>query len=317
MVNLAGTLLLALVRRIRRGGLIINEHSLTKTQTRFHVQVLSRWFDFIKLEDLPRCMARPTRRPFCLLTFDDGKHTQFAEVAPELERLRVPAVFYVTTKAATTGSCLWFDRRAQLIKAIGHCPRELELDILKQLPFDLLAARLERACVNWRFEPQDESCEYRPMSWEEARSLNRRGFAIGAHGVTHAILTRESRERAFAEIEESLETVTREVGTPCRTFAFPNGNYNTELTQHALFCGAHTVMTSDPRWVDQRAALWRLPRVQLFGSASRARIETKVALAAFKGGLRNPNGSGRWGRRAARNDVAALPMGAPLGKMRR
>jgi peptidoglycan/xylan/chitin deacetylase (PgdA/CDA1 family) len=307
MINLAATFLLALVRRIRRGGVIINEHTLTKTQTRFHVRVLSRWFDLIKLADLPQRLARPTRRPFCLLTFDDGKRSNFTETAPELERLRVPAVFYVTTDPLTTGSCLWFDRRDQLISAIGHCPAGLELDSLKQLPFDLLMDRLERACTTYGFKPQDESSEQRPMSWEEAHSLSRRGFTIGAHGLTHAILTRETRKRAFAEIEESLARVTCEVGTPCTTFAFPNGNYNSELTQHALLCGVRTVMTADPMWVDERAALWRLPRVQLFGSASRARIETKIALAAFKGALANPNGSGRHGRRAMQSEGGALP----------
>jgi len=50
--------------------------------------------------------------------------------------------------------------------------------------------------------------------------LSRRGFDIGAHGLTHAILTRETKERAFAEIEESLATVSSELGARCRTFAF-------------------------------------------------------------------------------------------------
>jgi hypothetical protein len=80
---------------------------------------------------------------------------------------------------------------------------------------------------------------------------------------------------------------------PCTTFAFPNGEYNTELSQYALLCGARTAMTTDPMWVNSRSALWQLPRVQLFGNASRARIEAKIALAAFKGALANPSSSGR------------------------
>jgi len=318
MINLAATFLLAFVRRIKRGGVIINEHTLTKAQTRFHVTVLSRWFDFIRLTDLPYRWAQPTQRPFCLLTFDDGKRSNFTETAPELERLRVPAVFYVTTEPVTTGSCQWFDKREQLVKAIGRCPAGLDLQSLKQLPFDLLMKRLEKACADYNFKPGDESDDLRPMSWEEVRSLNRRGFTIGAHGLTHAILTREKRKRAFAEIEESLAKATLEVGAPCTTFAFPNGNYNTELVWHAVRCGASTLMTTDPGWVDERAVLWRLPRVQLFGSASRARIESKIALAAFKGILANPNGSGRRERHGAEGEArGALPRVVPVPRMSR
>src|SRR5438445_12812909 len=105
MVNLAATFLLALARRLKQGGVIINEHTLTKAQTCFHLQVLGRWFEFIRLEDLPNRLVGPARRarqkPFCLMTFDDGKRSNFSETAPELERLRVPAVFYVATEPLT------------------------------------------------------------------------------------------------------------------------------------------------------------------------------------------------------------------------
>ena len=156
--------------------------------------------------------------------------------------------------------------------------------------------RLEEACAACQFKPGEEPDDLRPMSWDEARSLNRRGFTLGAHGLTHAILTRETRERALAEIEQSLSKVTVEVGAPCTTFAFPNGNYNTELVQHALRCGASTIMTTEPAWADTASALGCLPRIQLFGGSSQARIESKIAMAAFNGLLPNPNGSGR-GRR--------------------
>jgi peptidoglycan/xylan/chitin deacetylase (PgdA/CDA1 family) len=300
MANLAATFLLASAQRRRGGGVIINEHTLTKAQTCFHVHVLRHWFEFIKLEDLPYRLARRTRKPFCLLTFDDGKRSNFSETAPELERLQVPAVFYVTTEPLTNGSCFWFDRREQLVRALGHCPAGLDLDTLKRLPFDVLMQRLDRACAECKFQPGEQTDDLRPMSWDDARSLCQRGFTLGAHGLTHAILTHEAKERAFAEIEGSLAKVTLETGSPCTTFAFPNGNYNTELIQHAMRCGASTAMTTEPMWADNSTSLWRLPRIQLFGGSSRAHIETKIALAAFKGILANPNGSGRQYRDARR-----------------
>ena len=297
MFHIATSFLLALARQAKQGGVIINGHTLTRSQTRRHLEVLGRWFEFIRLDELPRRLTHPAKRPFCLLTFDDGKRNNFTEIAPELERRRVPAVFYLTTEPLSTGTCFWFDRRNQLVEALGQCPAGLELGALKKLPYNLLMERLDRACVHYGFTMESEPDHLRPMSWEEARNLARRGFVMGAHGLTHAILTREPKERAFAEIEESLAKVGSELGAPCKTFAFPNGNYTPELAQHALRCGATTTMTTEPLWVDQWSSFWRLPRIQLFGEFTRTRIELKVALAALRGVLANPDGSGREYRR--------------------
>ena len=307
MFHVASSILLALSRQAKRGGVIINEHTLTAAQTRRHVEVLGRWFDFIHHDELPRRVAHPGKRPFCLLTFDDGKRSNAVEAAPELGRLGVPAVFYVTTEFLDSGEPLWFDRQKALVSALGHCPAGLELETLKQLPFVALNERLDRACARCGIKPDMLSEDVRPMSWEAARGLNRRGFSIGAHGLTHAILTREPRESACAEIELSLAKVSSELGQPCDTFAFPNGNHSAELAKHALHCGARTVMTTEPMWTGRRSPLWRLPRVQLFGEFDRTRIELKIALAAIRGILTNPDGTGR-AYRSVQEENRMLPV---------
>jgi len=118
------------------------------------------------------------------------------------------------------------------------------------------------------------------------------GFTIGAHGLRHAILTNESTEAAQDEIRLSIAKVREAIGT-CDTFAFPNGNYTRDLAQYALECGAHSVMTTDPTWVSPSCPVWRLPRIQLFPGFSPARIQLKLALAAFPGVLASPDGTGR------------------------
>jgi peptidoglycan/xylan/chitin deacetylase (PgdA/CDA1 family)/SAM-dependent methyltransferase/uncharacterized protein YbaR (Trm112 family) len=316
MFEMATSSLLALTRQAKRtSGVIINEHILTAEQTRRHVEVLGRWFDFIQLDELPRRLAQPGRRPFCLLTFDDGKRSNVTETAPELRRLGVPAVFYVPTGFLTNGTPLWFDRHKALVRALGHCPAGLELKTLKQLTVAAVNERLDRACVQSGVRPDMESDDVRPMSWEDARSLLRRGFSIGAHGVSHSILTREPRENACAEIELSLAKVSSELGAPCATFAFPNGNYTETLARHAVRCGASTVMTTEPNWTDSHSVLWRLPRIQLFGNFTRTRIELKLVLAASRGVLTNPDGTGRAYRSMPRKRVRVSCKGAvPKGE---
>ncbi|MGH9755745.1 MAG: polysaccharide deacetylase family protein [Blastocatellia bacterium] len=276
----------------KRGGVIINEHVLTASETRRHVDALSRWFDFIHHDDLLDRLARPKARPFCLLTFDDGKRSVATETAPQLERLGVPAVIYVTTSFLTSRTPLWFDRRIAIERSLGHLPPELERKVLIQLPLALIDERLDRAFDKYKVTVDMKDNDVGPMSWDEARDLARRGFTIGAHSLRHAILTRETEASALSDIEQSIAEVSSEIGASCKSFAFPNGNYTARLARRALETGVQTVMTTDPMWADNSFPPWRLPRVSLFGTYSRAEIELKLALATGRW-LVNPNGTGR------------------------
>lgn len=284
---------MTMARRIKGGGVIINEHTLTAAQTRLHVDALNRWFDFIHHDELLDRLERPRARPFCLFAFDDGKCSNATEAAQVLQQLGVPAIFYVVTRFLTEGMPLWFDRYAALRRSLGHAPAGLEPETVKQLPFALLDERLNRACAKHGVMPDMECADIRPMSWNDARELMRCGFTIGAHSLRHAILPREPEAAALSDIEESIAEVTSELGTQCASFAFPNGNYTARLAHHALECGAQTVMTTEPTWVDGRFPPWRLPRVQLFGHFSQAQIELKLTLAATGQLLKNPDGTGR------------------------
>jgi peptidoglycan/xylan/chitin deacetylase (PgdA/CDA1 family) len=153
------------------------------------------------------------------------------------------------------------------------------------------------------------------MTWEQVRDLHRRGFSIGAHGHTHAILTRETKAAALASIEKSITKVSEEIGEQCSSFAFPNGNYTAELAQHAIRCGAKTVMTTEPVWINQSFELWRLPRLQFFGEDSPGKIKLKAAVAATGLVLKNPDGTGRAYRkihRLARRTAGGHAAGAEI-----
>jgi len=292
MLDAIGTISLALASRFKSGGVIVNEHTLDGVQTRRHVEVLGRWFDFIHLKDLAERVRRRWKKPFCLLTFDDGKRSNATAVAPELERLGVPAVFYVVSGSLDEQAPLWFDRYRALLKNLGTPPDGLSLQLLKRLPYAQLMERVERACSRYGIDADLADDNVGLMTWDQARDLNRRSFSIGAHGHTHAILTRETKPAAFESIEKSIAKVSEEIGERCTSFAFPNGNYTAELARHAVSCGATTVMTTEPTWVDESVALWRLPRLQFFGDDSPGKIKLKTALAATGAILKNPDGTG-------------------------
>jgi peptidoglycan/xylan/chitin deacetylase (PgdA/CDA1 family) len=288
------------LRAARPSGVVVCGHTLGARAARFQVDTLGRWFDFIGHEEVLERILQPRARPFCLLTFDDGKRSNATELAPELERLGVPAVFYIVTEFLSSGAPLWFDRQAALVTALGRTPPGLGLTDLKTLPLARVEALLDRAWEEYSVRADLTSDDVRPMSWDEARRLARHGFTIGAHSLRHATLTNEVESGALVDIERSMAAVSVELGSPCRTFAFPNGNYTPSLAQHAVRHGAETVMTTEPMWMDARLPLWRIPRIQLFPEQSRMEIELKLAAAATGRLLVNPDGTGRQYARHAR-----------------
>lgn len=292
MLSALGTAAMAMAARFKAGGLIINEHPLRREQIRVHVDALGRWFDFIHPDDLPARLNRRGKRPFCLMTFDDGHRCNATEIAPELERLGVPACFFVVTSFIGGAVPLWFDLYSRLLDKIGTPPPGLNPRTVKQLPLDLLLERVDRACRRHGVSANLDDDYVGAMTWDHVRDLRKRGFGIGAHGVTHAIMTRETREDAFENIAQSIARVGAETGAPCASFAFPNGNYTAELARHAVSCGVRLVMTTEPTWVDDRYPLWRLPRVQLFGPQGRATIELKAAVSATGRIIASGDGTG-------------------------
>ena len=301
MLSIAGALSLAARQNGQtiKAGVVINEHTLTASQTRQHVEVLGRWFEFIHHDQLLDRIQRPRAKPFCLLTFDDGKRSGYIETAPELERLGVPAVFYVTTRFLSDGTPLWFDRYDNLRASLGFDVVGLEPRTVKEIPLALINERLDRAYAKYGVSLDMENDDFRPMSWDDARELMRRGFTIGAHGLRHAILTREPESDATRDIQQCIADVSSELGTQCKTFAFPNGNYTARLAQHALRCGVETVMTTEPVWTDRHFPPWRLPRIQLFGAQTQLKIYLKLVAAAGRW-LANPDGTGRLHRNILR-----------------
>jgi peptidoglycan/xylan/chitin deacetylase (PgdA/CDA1 family) len=317
MKSLLGPAAMALAARFKGGGLIVNEHRLTPDQLRVHVDALGRWFDFIHPDELPGRLLKRGKKPFCLLTFDDGNRSDATVTAPALERLGIPACFLVVTEFIGAKTALWFELYNLLREKLGILPPGLSPRAVKQLPYDLLTERIARACRRHGISADLEDDDVASMTWDHVRDLRRRGFALGSHGVTHAILTRETREDALSSISRSIERIRAETSAPCAAFAFPNGNYTAELALHAARAGARLVMTTEPTWADQRFPLWRLPRLQLFPKQDRATVELKVAVSALGVVLKSGDGTGMVYREINRLSRARSGERAQVGEEKR
>jgi len=64
------------------------------------------------------------------------------------------------------------------------------------------------------------------MGWEDVRALERRGFELGAHTMSHVDLGKSGGEEAAREIAGSKERLERELGREVTDFSYPFGGRN-------------------------------------------------------------------------------------------
>jgi peptidoglycan/xylan/chitin deacetylase (PgdA/CDA1 family) len=179
-----------------------------------------------------------------LVTFDDGYRNNLEVAAPILERHGVPALFSVTTDYIGTDAILW---PTEVELRVLHWPRAT-LPLPDGSVVDLptvegrvpLSERVRRAC---KALPNGERREYMAtlrgenlpsavtqdgellafLDWDEVRELDRRGFAIASHTVTHPILSRVEAGELDAELAGSKARIEQELGQECPFFVYPNG----------------------------------------------------------------------------------------------
>ena len=204
---------------------------------------IARHYRVLTVEDLvERARQGTVPRNALALTFDDGYRDNLTHAAPILVQHRLPATIFLATGYIGTPDVPWFDHVALAFKLArrrdvtlpGCQPLRIETEAerlaglelamawLKTLPDDERRGAVERLVAD--LQPHAPDRPKRAMlTWGEVDALRGLGFSVGAHTVTHPILSRVKPERAREEIQGSKDAIERALGVPVRAFAYPNG----------------------------------------------------------------------------------------------
>jgi peptidoglycan/xylan/chitin deacetylase (PgdA/CDA1 family) len=137
-------------------------------------------FQVVPLRELVNRLERGQKLHGALaITFDDGYRDNFEYAAPVLEKLSLPATFFVVTQWMGTDVVPWWDRT--------------------------------------------EGVQYPWMTWDQVRTLQRRGFDIGAHTRTHVDLGVVDPLVAQQEILGARQELEEQLDAPVDLFAYPYG----------------------------------------------------------------------------------------------
>jgi len=227
---------------------------------------IARHYRVHTVEDLAaRLQEGRAPRNALAITFDDGFRDNLTHAAPILKRLGLPATIFLVTGHIGTPHPLWVDRLALAFKSATV--RQVELSDERLLPLGTVIERLaalKDTFTHFRRVPDEDRvtsvdaliAALRPsperpkrlmLNWDEVDALRGLGFSIGAHTVSHPILSRVTPEKAREEIFGSKLAIEKCTGETVRGFAFPNGrrdDYNEAAIQLVREAGFTCAVTT-------------------------------------------------------------------------
>ncbi len=251
--------------------------------------------------ELVTCLrkGKPLPPRAAAITFDDGYEDNFTQALPLLQRYCLPATFFVTTGWIDTEKVLWWDRLHDYVeqgaregaRAVGldelpepvarplaplagwregrSWPARLAVELERKLSLairslgltpeetDTVVEQVGSALGAGEADPQ----RYRPMTWDQVRSLLALGMEIGSHTLSHVPLARVKPERAHRELVESKKRLRAELDAPVALFAYPAGDHSDdaiELVEEAGYLGAFTTTSGPVKAGDNPLALKRV-----------------------------------------------------------
>lgn len=204
------------------------------------------WFNVLPLDrgvDMLREGTLPTRA--AAITFDDGYADNLTVALPILQRHGLPATVFVAP-GFLNGGCMWND---MVIEAVRHCRMErldlsafgLGVHALSDLPerrqaVDSLLPLLKYRPIAERLALARtiiqaagvELPRALMMTSAQVSEFHAAGMQIGAHTMTHPILSSLPEQEARREIADSRDWLEALIGSRVELFAYPNGGPGTD-----------------------------------------------------------------------------------------
>jgi glycosyltransferase involved in cell wall biosynthesis/peptidoglycan/xylan/chitin deacetylase (PgdA/CDA1 family) len=185
-------------------------------------------------------LTRPSGARTLVVTFDDAFASVDELAHPIMHRLGVPGTVFVPTGFAPDGRMLLWDGIDQ-----------------------------------WQHGA--DARELRCMSFEELRALADTGWEIGSHTVSHPRLTRLGDAELDRELCESRDACATAIGRPCDAVAYPYGDVDQRVVEHAALAGyrAGAALPGRPN----RGSVLSWPRVGVYRRDTAMRVAAKRARA--------------------------------------
>ena len=258
-------------------------YSITVSGFENQLIYLIKQYTLLSLDELVDHISerRPLPKKAVVITFDDGYKDNYTYAYPILKKYGVPATVFLITGHIGNEELFWWDKITHVLQHT-MCDA-LELDEIGFYPLKTNGERLRAAStlvkkLNGLPEPKknalierivDMSAVNIPaglgkemiLSWDEVREMNHGGIAVGAHSLTHPILTNLPPEQAKREIIDSKKIIEEMVNQPVTAFSYPGGRFSNDTTSLLKEGGFRCALTSVPRMTNPESNPYELGRL--------------------------------------------------------
>jgi peptidoglycan/xylan/chitin deacetylase (PgdA/CDA1 family) len=253
-----------------------------------HLEYLKKHTNVISLAEAIESLAKPTSLPpnATVITVDDGYRDAFDIAGPLLNSFGFPATLFAIADFVDGKCWLWtdlirfvllstkrtslvvqFEGGAKIDEKLADIKQRIELaerinSLLKRLRRADREAQIKRMSDLLEVElPSSPPPEYAPLTWEQAREMEKNDFQIESHTTTHPILTSVDQFDLDYELRNSKERLEKALDKTVKHFCYPNGNFNEFVKQSVKDAGYHSAVTTNYGFNDDQADPFSLKRV--------------------------------------------------------
>lgn len=255
------------------------EVSLKKFE--WQMDLISRYFNIMPLSEAVnrlRSSQLPSRA--LSITFDDGYRDNLTNALPILKKYSVPATVFVST-GYLDGNTMWNDKIIESIRLHSENTIDLTTIGLSMYKVDTDKSRkntTQEIILSLKHLPQSErenkadyiaslaktSYARLMISRDELIELNNNGVEIGAHTVSHPILSKLEKDTALSEIANGKEMLEEILKQDITLFAYPNGRYLNDFNDgHVKMvrdCGYSAAFSTEMGVGSNKSDIFQLPR---------------------------------------------------------
>jgi len=199
------------------------------------------------------------------VTFDDGWQDNFHSAFPIARDYGLPFSVFICPGLVGQNAPFWPEQVSALLRINGASQTKIEevIENLKQQPATCRDAYLESLRKTSNRNWSDASGADQLLTWDDIRKMRAEGVSFGSHTYTHQLLTTISPKSAAKELYQSKSTIEAELGEPCVTFAYPNGDCSLHTRQWVSDAGySKAVTTRKGAWTAEGDPL-SIPRLNV------------------------------------------------------